>query len=117
ELSFRSRRRLLLSLGEVGTERAVMGEGHRRRTQLAVCATRKVLPVWDSVNTAKHPHQLLDGCEKLLSGEGDREQLRTHAYNYSSALQGGAPPDERPALYVGHAAVCAAFVAVDDEIL
>lgn len=123
QLSFRKRRQLLLGLGPVG-DRGVVTVGQIRRSKLAILCVRKVLSVWECTNDARHPQDLVERTERLVLGyeargasADDARMLNEDAYQYGGALLDGAPVEERPALYVAHAAVCAALVATDDEIL
>ena len=115
QLSFRTRRRLLLSLGPPHPE--PLSPGHRVRAALAILVVREVLPVWAGRHRSRHPHDLIDGARRVLAGTGDVEAVRSAAHRFGASSMGGAPPEDRRALYVGHAAACAAFVAVDDEVL
>lgn len=115
QLSFRTRRRLLLSFGL--PQPGSLSKGHCVRGALAVLVVRKVLPVWEARYHERHPHELIESARLVLEGSADRDVVGRAAYQYGGALIDRVPPEDRPAQYVGHAAACAAFVAVDDEAL
>jgi TPR repeat protein len=122
ELSFGTRKALLRALGPVLMEAdgrsTIPGPGQIRRTHLCIAIVRPFLPLWDEYYAPnRDPKLMLVLAKRYLAGMCPKERLERKAYAFSGGLENSGPPEEDLAWLTGHASVCAAYVAIHDEIL
>lgn len=121
-LSFGTRKALLRAFGPVLIEAddrsTIPGPGQIRRTHLCIAIVRPFLPLWDEHYAPnRDPKLMLVLAKRYLAGMCPKERLRDKAYAFSGGLENSGPPEEDLAWLTGHASVCAAYVAIGDEIL
>lgn len=120
EFSFRTRRRLLLSLGaQVFNERnsaVEMGPGKRRRVVLALEASRRVVLVWERDYGTRTAADLLDAVQAYLAGALDHAALRRRVDSFQGALSNDHLGKDE-AYLAGRAAAATGWVGVHDELL
>lgn len=118
-LSFETRRtRVLINLGAVEMETprfARVTIGLRRRTNLAIATTRRVLPYWESVFDKELPHHMLHLAERALTA--DREKAEAEATSFNNALYSEWAAKQPRAMFVARASIEAVLVAVGEERL
>ena len=93
-------------------------DGQRRRTQLAVLAIEKVLPIWESVLPTDHtPKRALNLAEELLGGKitpdvikNEIGRLWTHCDDLSCRY-----PEKQSAIMVGYGAIQAIRAALSQK--
>lgn len=121
ELSFATRKRILLELGpQLKDEQGnytIFGPGLIRRARLCIMIVKRVLPIWDMHYPRKHPHRMIELAEEFLSGAQNRQFVKNEVLAFSGGLDTSDTPDKQPAYLVGRASVCAALVALYDEVL
>ena len=121
ELSFGTRKRLLKLLGSVELDvkkrHALVTHGLVRRTRLAVAAAEKVIHLWEAHWETRDPHRMLALASGYLAGAVTRDEVAKRACVFAGGLCNTTPPGKLPAFLAGGAANCAAYVAVEDEIL
>jgi hypothetical protein len=117
ELSYRTRIELLRLLGPVDhTKEFPMGEGKRRRIQLAVRVATKVVPAWKRDFQTNALEELLSSIDQCLAGTRSVALVRQE----TDALRGGLDNDHHgkdQAYLAGRAANQVGWVCVFDEIL
>src|SRR5262245_49641477 len=90
ELTFATRKRMLLQLGPVLTDdrgkHTIIGPGLVRRARLCIAAVQKVMPWWEAAFPTQDPHALLDFSDGYFAGRYDREFVRKKAYSFRGAL-------------------------------
>ena len=117
ELSFRTRKRLLLEFGPTlrdGDGHATICPGLIRRARLGFDVVRRVLPIWDAEYNSVYPRLMLDLAEGYLTGDVSRPFLSRMANGFAGVMSN---PKVGAAALVGDAAVHAAMVAYLDETL
>lgn len=120
ELSFPSRRRLLLALGPQKLDERGYGieliVGKRRRTHLALSVSQKVSSFWKRDFGTSAIDDLLLLVERYLGGEVSISDVERK----TDSLQGGLfndPQGKDQAFLAGSAAAATGWVAVGDEVL
>lgn len=120
-LSFGTRKALLRAFGAVRLEPkrrfAVLGPGLIRRARLCVSVVQPLTPFWDEFYQNKAPRLMLRLAEKYLDGQCTMEEVKKEASAFRGGLDNSDGPETQRAYITGRAAVCAAYVAVNDEFL
>jgi hypothetical protein len=117
ELSFRTRKQLLLEFGPTLRDedgRAAICPGLIRRARLCFDVVRRVLPIWEVEYNSVYPRLMLDVAEGYLTGDVSRAFLRKMANGFAGVMSN---PKVGAAALVGDAAVHAVMVAYLDETL
>jgi hypothetical protein len=121
ELTFPTRKKLLLQLGPVLVDsrgkHTIIGPGLRRRAHLCIASVQKVLPFWEAVFSSKDPQRMLELSEGYLAGKYDREFVRDEASSFGGALDNRDAIAQQRAYLVGRASFGAACTATADELL
>ncbi len=116
ELSFRTRKEILRELGPV-LDRGIIGVGLLRRTNICIWVVKRVLSIWEAHYSSDHPHRMIAFAEQYLSGKCTRSEVIEESEGFRGGLDNSDLPERQSAYLVGRGSVCAAFVAIDDELL
>ena len=120
-LSFATRKDLLRALGPLVADaegrHTIVGPGLRRRARLGITVARRVLPSWEASYATEDPHRLLALAEAYLAGSCSRDRLRSEASDFGGALNTSDTPQRQLAYLAARSSVCAAYVALSDELL
>src|SRR5215471_11258457 len=122
ELTFPTRKKLLLQLGPVLVDsrgkHTLIGPGLRRRARICIASVQKVLQWWEAAfPSSRVPQTLLELSEGYLAGKSDREFVREEAFSFGGGLENRDAIAQQRAYLVGRASICAANTATADELL
>jgi len=117
ELSFATRQDVLREMGASASGESGFGPGWMRRINLCVEVVKPSLPLWEKHYGGRDPHLMLELAEQYASGKCTKLEIRKKANSFNGGLDNSDIPERQEAFLVGKGAVCAAFVAIFDELL